>query len=272
MAEKELLNYLKAMRSSRRTPDLHPINRGEEQCPPLSSWGAGVRRNYLMHYVLSGKGEYVSGGVTYRLGAKQAFFIFPDDVVRYTADAKDPWRYVWVEFRGEDCAEYLLKAGVTREHPVLQVAAEKELLGVIREMPRYMGLGDAENLSSTALLFKMFSVLLTEKEQGEENAYFKKAVEYVKQRLSDPVTVEEVAAEVGVSRKYLFAIFKKACGMSPKEYILDYKIKNACELLASENLSVANVAYSVGYGDALLFSKQFKKRVGVSPSAYRKTL
>ena len=267
-----MLKYLKAIKSNRRTPDLHPINSGEEQCPPLSSWGAGIRRNFLMHYVIAGKGEYAANGVTYEIEEKQAFFIFPDEVVRYVADEADPWHYVWVEFRGEDCADYLKKAGVTKENPVLAVTSESELLDAVRRMPKYMGLGDAENLRSTALLFDLFSALLTEKEKGSENAYFLQATEYIRQNLSSPATVEEVAAAVGLSRKYLFAVFKRSCGQSPKEYILDYKIKSACDLLANPNLSIQTVAYSVGYADALLFSKQFKNRIGASPSEYRKKL
>ena len=272
MAEKELLKYLKAIKSNRRTPDLHPINSGEEQCPPLSSWGAGVRRNFLMHYVIAGKGTYVSNGVTYEIKEKQAFFIFPDEVVYYAADEKEPWHYVWVEFRGEDCLAYLEKAGIKRGSPVLTVSSESELLDAVRRMPKYMGLGDAENLRSTALLFNLFSALLTEKRKGSENAYFLQATEYIRQNLSSAATVEEVAAAVGLSRKYLFAVFKRSCGQSPKEYILDYKIKNACDLLANPSLSIQNVAYSVGYSDALLFSKQFKKKIGASPSEYRKKL
>lgn len=270
MAGKELLDYLKAIKSNRRTPDLHPINSGEEQCEPLSSWGAGVRRNYLVHYAISGKGEFVANGKRYPILEKQAFFIFPDEVVRYVADEKDPWHYVWVEFRGEDCASYLAKAGVTKDSPVLTLSSETALLDAVRKMPKYMGLGDAENLRSTALLFDLFAALLSEKERGSVNAYFTKASEYIKQNLSSPTTVEEVAAAVNVSRKYLFAVFKRSCGVSPKEYILNYKLKNACELLLNESLSIANVAYSVGYADALLFSKQFKNKIGVSPSAYRK--
>ena len=61
-------------------------------------------------------------------------------------------------------------------------------------------------------------------------------------------------------------------GFSPQNYIVVVRIKRAKELLAIENLSITDIANSVGYADVLAFSKIFRKNVGVSPSAYRAKL
>jgi AraC-like DNA-binding protein len=59
-------------------------------------------------------------------------------------------------------------------------------------------------------------------------------------------------------------------GVSPKDYMLEYRMKKAVEFLADESLSIGNIAYSVGYKDPLTFSKMFKVKMGVSPTEYRK--
>ena len=85
--------------------DLRLYQYGWEQCSPLHSFGPFVRNHYLFHYVISGKGSMDwtdQDGVRreYRLKADQGFLISPGQVSTYSADEKDPWKYVWLEFDG----------------------------------------------------------------------------------------------------------------------------------------------------------------------------
>ena len=82
--------------------------------------------------------------------------------------------------------------------------------------------------------------------------------------------MEDVAAYVGISRSHLFRSFQTYLGKSPKEYLSEYRIKQACHLLKETDLSVSAIAYSVGFENNLYFSKAFKKQKRVSPSEYRK--
>ena len=59
-------------------------------------------------------------------------------------------------------------------------------------------------------------------------------------------------------------------GTTIQNYLMDYRISKACELLILTKDSVHAIAYSCGYNDALTFSKAFKKKKGISPLAYRK--
>jgi AraC family transcriptional regulator of arabinose operon len=100
--------------------------------------------------------------------------------------------------------------------------------------------------------------------------YLTTATRYIKAHYTEDVTVDKVASYVGISRKYLFAIFKNTLNVSPKDYIINYRIEKACEFLKDFNVPIGNVAYSVGYKDPLTFSKMFKQKTGVSPTEYRK--
>ena len=102
------------------------------------------------------------------------------------------------------------------------------------------------------------------------STYVEKAEKYIETNYSYPVTVEDVAAYVGISRSHLFRSFQTYLGKSPKEYLSEYRIKQACHLLKETDLSVSAIAYSVGFENNLYFSKAFKKQKRVSPSEYRK--
>ena len=101
--------------------------------------------------------------------------------------------------------------------------------------------------------------------------YVEKAETYIGTNYSYPITVEDVASYVGISRSHLFRSFQAYRHKSPKEYLSEYRIKQACHLLKETNLSVSAIAYSVGFDNNLYFSKAFKKQKKMSPSEYRKT-
>ena len=64
---------------------------GYEKCESGHSWGPAMRNQYLLHYVISGRGEYTVGGETYCLHPSECFLIRPGERTFYSADREDPW-------------------------------------------------------------------------------------------------------------------------------------------------------------------------------------
>ena len=253
-------------RSTMAYSGLKPVSSGEEKCAPGHFWGAGVRGGYIIHYVLSGTGVFYCGMGKYVLTKGQAFVIFPNTVVKYQADTKDPWHYAWVVFNGDEAKSVLEDLGVSVKKPVITSVDCKRAVELIRKMPRERGGVLSENLMFSSLLYELFSLLAENKTDDKtENIYLAAATRFVRAHYHEEVTVESLAAHVGISRKYLFAVFKHNLGISPKDYIIDYRMKKAREFLEDGKLSVAQVAYSVGYKDPLTFSRMFKAKMGVAP-------
>ena len=247
------------------------VSSGEEKCAPNHSWGAGVRSHYLIHYVISGKGVFYCGTNKFTLKKGQIFVIFPGTIVKYQADASDPWSYTWIGFYGEEAKEIFEKAGLSIHSPIATLQNHGDVLSIFRDMPRERSADIGKNLKFTARLYEFLSLLVDNVVHTEKNSnvYMTTAIRYIKAHYVEDMSVDSVADHIGISRKYLFAIFKNNLGVSPKDYIIDYRIKKAIEFLRDENISVGNVAYSVGYKDPLTFSKMFKLKTGMSPSEYR---
>lgn len=85
----------------------------------------------------------------------------------------------------------------------------------------------------------------------------------------DEITLEIVSEKFGISIRSLNRRFKHATGKSPMQYLQQLRIENAQELLKTSNLSIAEVAYNVGYPDNSYFSALFRKAISVSPKEYR---
>ncbi|HJB27539.1 MAG TPA: helix-turn-helix transcriptional regulator, partial [Candidatus Blautia faecavium] len=86
----------------------------------------------------------------------------------------------------------------------------------------------------------------------------------------NPIRITDIADYVCVNRSYLYTLFRNELKMSPKEYLANYRLTRAAELLVITDFSVESVAFSCGYQDPLVFSKAFKGKNGLTPSQYRK--
>ena len=261
---------------NRKFSDLYLCFCGYARCLPLHSFGPAVRPNYILHYIIKGKGRFTVGNEEYRLRGGQGFLIEPEVLTFYEADKEDPWTYVWIGFSGERAGEYLRDLGLGSGHPVYQCSNGEKLEKIVQTMLANKNYTVANEYLLEGLLYQFFSVLAENIEIGErrrekdDNLYIRKAVEYIQNHYSYPVQVGEIADYVGINRSYLCTLFKEHLHLSPKEYLTSFRITRAAQLLEITELSIESVAMSCGYQDTLGFSKIFKARMGVTPSAYRK--
>lgn len=83
------------------------------------------------------------------------------------------------------------------------------------------------------------------------------------------IGVSDVAAYIGFTRSYFTTMFKKVTGKSPQEYLIQCRMDRSRQLLLETDLSIQEIAISVGYDDRLTFSRIFKKNYGESPARFR---
>ena len=95
------------------------------------------------------------------------------------------------------------------------------------------------------------------------------AVNYIKEHLSDTVTVKDTARALTVNANYLSTIFRQEMGISFIDFLNQERVRQAAQLLKQTNLQIQQIAAMVGYNNISYFDKQFFKAYGLSPHAYR---
>jgi len=135
-------------------------------------------------------------------------------------------------------------------------------------------------LSATALLTSLLIDLdhfnSIENRSIENNAYLYhrkiavKAAMKIRENPTEISTIHELARQAGYSNDHFSRIFKNIIGISPQDYILMGRIKQAETMLSSSTYNIENIAMELGYCDKYFFSKQFKAKTGLSPREYRK--
>ena len=236
--------------------------------PNLHRWGPGSREVYSLHYILSGKGCVVCGGKSFSLTAGDSFLVFPEEEYLYFPEETDPWEYLWVDFKGADAKSLIAQTYFTKECPVVK---EKPGLGQLFHIYEEGLHGALAKERYTARVYLLLTYFFKEKEETEgRRSYFEDAAEIIQNSYwKQELNVGQLAKCLSVERSYLYRLFMERTGISPQDYITEVRMERACELLMTTELSVQAVACSVGYKDALYFSRVFRKRKGITPSVYR---
>ena len=230
----------------------------------VTRYGPAVRNYYIIHYVLSGRGFY--NGLPVEAG--QGFIITPRTEAFYTYDEGDPWTYLWFTSYDDDILPFIEMHKA--EDYVFSYRNREELLSVSDYIKRH-----GEKLSTSAqfseLFAKVFNICIWKKSSQVlcSKDHFNYAVKYIEMHLDQPINVNKLCELLGITQSYLHRIFKQEIGVSPKKYITQRKIRQAKRMLSESNASVTSIAGSLGFADAIAFTKFFKAQAGVSPTQFR---
>ena len=236
--------------------DLSVFNCGLERCAPGHTWGPGIRDHYLIHLILSGKGTFQTGGKTWELAPGDLFFVRPNQLNTYAADAQQPWEYCWVGFNGISAHRLASMLPFSDEQPVHHTQRPDEMRKALENIYRARGLRMQDETAMVGYLYLFIAALMEETSErrprsSSSSQYVLNAIKYM-----------------GVSRSHLYRVFMSNVGKSPIDYLTEYRINEACKMLRSGSLSIAEVAVSVGFFDQFYFSRVFKRAKGVPPSKY----
>ena len=122
------------------------------------------------------------------------------------------------------------------------------------------------------IMYRLVKLLLDSamEKKVKRNEIIAPLVEYIYSDYADSITIKEMAERVNMSESNLYAVFKKAMGMSPIKYLNEYRLSIASLLLTETNEDIKVIAERVGITDQFYFSRIFKNKYTISPMEYRK--
>lgn len=240
---------------------LNPVQFGYENCAPSHAFGPAVRTHWLLHYIVSGFGEFTRDGVKHKVGPGHIFVIPPYLETYYEADHDKPWKYIWIGFTTADTLPDVFS------QPVISCPSAGALFD---EMLSCSKMDNGRSAFLSGCLWKLMSLLL---EQGKSKSdYVEKALACMHSEYMRRITIQEIADRLGLDRSYFYTLFTERIGMSPSEYLINLRLTKAAELMIDHEERPSIAAASVGYEDLFHFSKIFKKHYGMSPRSYMKKM
>lgn len=250
----------------------HPVDH-------LFSWERGrVLPTVTLVHVTGGKGRFHSQpSGTLAMSGNAILFVHPSVRHAYGPVAKIGWNDQWVEIDAASALPLMLQAGVTPEEPLKTFDAAPHLSRLFQELfdlSRIEAFGVEQELSAYA--HHIFAHVLALWQSRAPHVQHFAAVERMRQYLINDLTrapsVAAAASQAGLSVSRLRVLFKKATGLSPKQFQMEARIRRAERLLAESTLPVGVIAEQTSFESVYHFSLQFKRMRGVSPSRYRSAL
>lgn len=274
-------NFLFSVFPNEHFVDLGLYQYGWEQCEPSHSYGPAARNHYLFHYVISGTGTLMSedsSGNTqiYSIKSGQGFMIFPQQITTYIADKNLPWEYAWIEFDGLRVKEALEIAGLNKNSPVYKSKNKELSISLMNELLYIAQNSDESPFHLIGHLYLCLDYLIRSSNSGRlfqggrmRDFYIKESLSFIEQNFQNNISVEDIANFCGLNRSYFGKIFKDTVGKSPQEFLLNYRMVKATELLKLTQLSIGDISNAVGYSNQLHFSRAFKNIYQLSPRDWR---
>lgn len=256
--------------------DLYFCGGGKSVCMSGHSFGPDVRMNYLIHYIISGKGIFETDKMTYHLCQGEGFLIEPNVSTFYQADETEPWSYLWISFNGQIASRILKDLDLCREHPVFSCEKGDDLEAVLS---RLFNASESESsLFQHGQLLAFLHVLAQKPHNlrnlntlgSKANYHTDRALAFIRANYSHGIQISDIAHYLGISRNYLFSLFQENIGQSPQEYLSNFCLGCARELLTTTTYSIGEIAQLCGYRNIGVFTSAFKRKYSISPSLYQK--
>lgn len=135
---------------------------------------------------------------------------------------------------------------------------------------------EADSLSQTKQylmsFLKRIETYATDKRSYNEDEVAKKVIEIIEGRYADELDLKLISGEIHLTPYYIGSIFKKNTGKQFSQYLNDYRIDKAKEMLQTRKIKVSHLAEAVGFRNSSYFCALFKNRFGISPGDYKDIL
>lgn len=243
---------------------------------PFTSHNKSGRKDYYLLYMCRGKMSVLVNGEMKDMYAGQFIIFFPECEYKYTSQGEEEVIYYWAHFTGYGAVQ-LLKDCKIYGNNIFNVGYNKQVVYEFSNM--FTEFIRRDYCFETAIVSHFISICINLGRSITGSAINRdavnrdrihKSIKFIHKNFNSNISLKQLADIEHLSISRYRTIFKQCTGLSPKNYIIALRIKKACELIVQTDLSVKEIAESVGYHDELYFSRIFKARTGIAASSYKK--
>ncbi len=229
---------------------------------------------FIIEYVVSGHGYLEINDERYKLSPGDAYIIHPGDFCTYYADKEDPYKKYWINFSTGFFFTELLKAYDLNDRVIREMDLSDFFERLFKLEDDYDS-NDEMYIHVSRLVFDAMMQIALHKENNpisadRDLAYKVRNALY--RSITTRTTMDEIAKKFYRSKNDITRQFKRRYNTTPHDYLIELRIGKAKNLLVNSKKTLAEIARYLCFSSEYHFSNTFKKRVGVSPSEFRKTM
>ena len=208
--------------------------------------------------------------------------LFPPVIVHdYTSQPGKDWIHDWIVFQETEHLHNLLFYGPKEQGEVGLIRLSPELYGEIallmkkaQKLMTYVGPYKLRRRLILNVIEEILLLSLPEREKvlpgdAGSDRRIQESLEFLHEHFAEKITIPDLAARAYLSVSRYSHLFRRVKGVPPGQYLQQFRIGKARELLISSTLSVGEIAVRCGFDDLFYFSNLFRRLTGISPRGYR---
>lgn len=273
---------IKKMRKTSMSEEIYRINQKSETKDLIKFQLCGTTfpdRNYritrqcsqisCIEYVEEGCGTVHLDGKTFFPKGGDSYFLQAGKAQHYYSDKETPWKKHFINISGK-LAENLAEGyGLSNE-------SYFEGLDLSNELSRIIELAKNERDDHTPEFISILNEIFLKmhhhvNRKGGQSDLGAEMKDFLNTQITSPFRIDLLCKHISKSESQTIRLFKDTFGTTPYAYVLDKKVGLAKKLLNDTNLAVKQISEKLCFADEYYFSNLFKKKTGMTPSAYRKS-
>ncbi|MEG1880386.1 MAG: AraC family transcriptional regulator [Oscillospiraceae bacterium] len=230
--------------------------------------------SFLMIYSIAGSGYLETDNAKYDVSENIATIIDCNKYHIYKSKDGKPWTFFWVHING-DGLNGLLNA-VNIDTPI-KIQESIKFEKIFNELINNTHNSDNKTFAHISIKLNelinliLYSTNVTNIETSKKNQSdaVELTIKYIEENYKDQISDEDMMKQVHISKYYFIRIFKQYIGMTPYNYLMNYRINCSKILLRTTNLNISQICEQVGFLDDSNFIYQFKRHTDKKPTEYR---
>ena len=241
------------------------------------TWESGrILDEFQINYITNGGGILENEHGKFQIKPGTLLITRPGVWHRYRPLKKTGWLENYIGFDGKLARQILSNPIIPLEQTIFYFGIREEFLDsyykifdiIQKEEPGYQQI-------ASGLIVKLLGYIIAFNKQrnfsgGKVEDIIQKVRFQMRERVEQEIDFVELAKQNNIGYSYFRRMFKKYTGISPHQYHLELKIMRARELILSTEKNIKEISYELGFHSIYYFSRFFKKKVGKSPTDFRK--
>lgn len=233
---------------------------------------------YQILYISEGEGVFRSASTKEtKLHEGDMYLLFPGEWHTYHPSKNTGWKSYWIGFKGKNMDDRVTHGFLSPQKPIYHIGFSDSIVTLYKQAYEAALQEAAYSQQLMAgivnhLIGMMYSLERNIQLMSRNQAHvdmINRARLRIREALESPLTIQQVAEELGVSYSNFRKLFKEHTGFSPAVYQQDLRLQRAKELLTTTDMSIKEIAYQLNFESPDYFSAKFKIKTGRRPSELR---
>lgn len=239
------------------------------------NWENGrILHEFQLNYITRGEGILETKSGEYSIKEGSVIIITPGLWHRYKP-LNSGWKEHYVGFNGT-FANHLFESEFFSGKPaVLQIGFNERLLQSFQEIFNHVSMEKTgyQQICSGLVIYILSTIISIKKNEDFEGKLIEQTIQRacltIRESMDKNLNIQQLACDLNIDYSLFRKMFKVYTGISPGQYHLSLRIRQAKDLLINTDLSIKEISYRLGFESIYYFSRIFKSKTGINPTEYK---